>query len=77
LYIERAGFKQNVSTRSFEPLANVAARLGRGSGPVAVQDGERIKPFGISDPTGAARGHAGQSPAHVVAAAQLGFLGDE
>ena len=44
---------------------------------MAVQDSERIQAVGISDPSGAARGHAGQPPPHIVTAAQLRFLRNE
>src|SRR5258708_26906879 len=33
--------------------------------------------MGVGDPAGPARGHTRQPPAHVIAAAQLCFLGDE
>jgi hypothetical protein len=36
VHIKRAGLKQNVRARFFEPIANIAAHLGRGGGPTAV-----------------------------------------
>jgi hypothetical protein len=42
-----------------------------------VEDRERIQAVGIGEPADAARGHSGEPPAHVVAAAELGFLGDQ
>jgi len=46
-------------------------------GKVAIQNGNGIEPVGIGDPAGPARGDTRQPPADVVAAAELGFLGDE
>lgn len=77
VHIERAGLKQNVSTRFFEPFADVAARVGWGDRPTAVQNGERIEAIGVRDPARPARGDPGEPPADVVTAAQLGFLRDE
>ena len=44
---------------------------------MTVEDGERIQAVGIDEPAGAARGDSGETPAHVVAAAQLRLFGDE
>ena len=51
--------------------------MGGGSGPAAVQNGEWIEAVGVRYPAGPTRGYTGEPPAHVIAAAQLGFLGDE
>jgi hypothetical protein len=36
VHIKRAGLKQNVRARFFEPIANIATHLGRGGGPTAI-----------------------------------------
>jgi hypothetical protein len=46
-------------------------------GPVTVEDGERIQPVGINEPTCPTSRNSSQTPAHIVAAAQLRLLGDE
>jgi len=51
--------------------------VGRGGGPTAVEDSEGIEAIGVCYPAGPARGDARKPPAHVVAAAQFGFLGNE
>ena len=71
LRIERTGLKQNICPRFFQPLAYVAANMDRRSGPVAVQNGEWIQAIGVGYPAGPARGDTGETPAHVIAAAQL------
>jgi hypothetical protein len=45
--------------------------------PMPIEQRERIETVGIGHPAGTARGYTGQTPADIVAAAQLGFLGDE
>src|SRR5205807_1908365 len=77
LSIERTGFKHNVRARFFNPLANIAASMERSGRPVSIQDGKRIEAIRVGNPAGSAGGHASESPAHIIAAAQFGFLGDE
>jgi hypothetical protein len=74
--VERAGLEENVSFGAFEPLADVARRIG-GLRKMAAQCGDWIEAFGLSDPAETARGDAGEPPANVVFAAQFAFLGDE
>ena len=45
--------------------------------PVTVEDGERIQPVGINEPTCPPSGNSRQTPAHIVPAAQFSLLGDE
>jgi hypothetical protein len=86
LCVERAGFEEDVGAGALEPFANVAGllrvrrlRVGvrRLVGPVIVEDGQRIQAVGVGDPAGSASGDSGETPADVVAAAELGLFGDE
>src|SRR5712672_4400093 len=77
LSIERTGFKHNVRARFFNPLANIAASMERSGRPVSIQDGKRSEAIGVGNPAGSAGGHTSETPAHIIAAAQLGFLGHE
>jgi hypothetical protein len=44
---------------------------------VIIEDGDGIHAIRIDKPPGAARGHTGETPANIVAAAQFGLFGDE
>ncbi len=79
LRVEGAGFEEDVGAAALEPFADVARRLAlqRMRGPVIVEDGERVEAVGVGAPAVAASGDSSQAPADVVAAAELGFLGDE
>ena len=79
LRVEGAGFEENVGAGALEPLAGVAWRLilRRRGGPAIVEDGERVEAVGVGAPAVAASGDSGETPTDVVAAAELGFLGNE
>jgi len=76
VHIERAGLKQNIA-RVFSSHSQTSRQnVGRGGGPTAVEDSEGIE--AIASATQPDRRVATpQAPAHVVAAAQFGFLGNE
>lgn len=79
LYIEGTGFEEDVGAAALEPFADVARSLVLRwlRGPMIVEDGQRIEAVGVGAPAVAARGDSGEAPADVVAAAELGFFGNE
>lgn len=77
LRIERTGFEKNIGTTKVQPLSDILRRRGRTLRPMAVEQGQRVQAVGIGDPAGAARGDSSQTPANVVAAAQVRLFRDE